>query len=989
MVFKSLALAGPRTSWTTPSVTYLGIASDTDDTTAEAVVEIRAKGTNQVFSNLTLYSYFNTADAAIVFTFRKNGVDGNQTISVPAGTTGYFQDAVNTDSVSTGDDLATEGDASAPTVNGMITSMIAYTVEDDSRAVTYLSQQATISTGWGLLDGVTRYAIAHGYFGAFTTSATGEYLKVKDAYLWDNLRIYIITNDNNDGQTFDSYINGAGGNQTISVLGGATGRFEDTVNSDQLASGDNICIRAVSNATGGSKYTYLRSASSRLSFDGGSFVLPIAALSAHSAGDPSGYSGIGGGRYDEDNRGEVITPIRDFKVMLDRARVYVSVDDATDGTDFTVMDGATDTPITINAKSTGWHENNTDRHIFEPNTNAAWRIDYGSVESQYFDWLILRGREVFDASKDLFCEFNISQVTEGYADLFAKFLLRQEYGNLFAKFEVRQTEYRDIFAKFEVQAFQPGVRDLYSEFILRRVGTKDLYAKLSVRRTSVADLTAEFGPRRQQYVDFTDGWVQVEGGAGNAIRNIFGNNVTLNGDSSDNAAFYKDWGSDSWPYNDFEIEFDAVFRASDDDSYGYIWALRDDGGPPSAWSGDGIGLRGWRIGNQLFYVLEELPGPSANFLDDEPYQPGMKRYFTLIRRFTWQYGAITPRLELYVYSDPSRDPLYLVSGGIMDIFNQGTCRYEYATATYYIGNNFAVDVLNLRHVLLPGLEDVKAELIVRHAGAEDLLAELVVRHTDAVDLAAQLIVRHSGVQELYAQLVVQHTIDLLAEFIVKHTAVQDLAAELTVRHSGFKDLYTQLVVQPIADLKAIFTVRHSDVKNLFSSFGVSHWVRLPAYLYVRHPYWLWSSRRYIEGVIDLGEIDISDAVLEYVIEGVMVDVKSHLITNQKKYDDAWTIISVPKLIKRAVTYGVVASLYARGYFDYRLAVSIPPRTITVIPEDRNDSMAYWENKMEYMLGLYYSSVKSIVLWVDTWDEEPVFSMEEIPLQSEDVYKEPT
>lgn len=160
---------------------------------------------------------------------------------------------------------------------------------------------------------------------------------------------------------------------------------------------------------------------------------------------------------------------------------------------------------------------------------------------------------------------------------------------------------------------------------------------------------------------------------------------------------------------------------------------------------------------------------------------------------------------------------------------------------------------------------------------------------------------------------------------------------------------------------------------------------LPVTLAVRHSTWLWTNKRYIEGVIS--GIPVSDPILEYIIEGVMVDIQGELVNNNLTYD--WDDISeVPKLIKRATTYGVVASLYARGYFDNRLMVTIRPRGLTVLKEDRDGGMDYWENRMQIMLNLYISSMPSTSLWVDTWDEEPVFTMDDIPTPPETIYKEP-
>jgi len=163
---------------------------------------------------------------------------------------------------------------------------------------------------------------------------------------------------------------------------------------------------------------------------------------------------------------------------------------------------------------------------------------------------------------------------------------------------------------------------------------------------------------------------------------------------------------------------------------------------------------------------------------------------------------------------------------------------------------------------------------------------------------------------------------------------------------------------------------------------------LKAASWVRHPNRLWSTRRYINGVVDLSETDISDEVLESVIEGVMVDVKGYLITQYLPYSSSWSIADVPTLLKRAVTYGTVASLFAREYFGVRDRVqpSMGIRRVTVLDQGGMEkAMEYWEAKMVNMLELYDSSIGGAggILWVDTADEEPVFTMDNItPAQSE-------
>lgn len=622
MVFKSLALAGPNASWTAPNITYIGVVNDRDDRVIEIPIEIRAKGTNQVFSHLALHVYSNNADGPATFTFRKNSADGNQQVTVPAGVTGFFEDALNTDSVVTGDDVSTKGDVSAATVGNLVTSMIVYTVEDDSNAVTYLQAQI-YSLSVGLLDGTTRYGKPHGYWGGWAVGVSSSVVvRVNEAYTWDNLRIYIDPNQNGAGVSFYSYLFGVGrGNQAISVPGGATGRFEDIINNDVLSDGRYISIEAVASPVGGSKFTYVQTISSRLSFNGGSFLLPAGTQDSVIPPADDDWYGVGGGDSDaRPDRARIQTPIRDFKLMVDRVGIWIDGDDVTEGTTLTLEDGGVSTDVTLNAKSTTYHEC-IGRHVFNPDTYASYRVEYGTTENQTVGWLVARGREVFDASKNLFAEF-------------------------------------------EIKSAAPSV-----------------------------------------------------------------------------------------------------------------------------------------------------------------------------------------------------------------------------------------------------------------------------------DLAAYLKVRHK-----YEQ-------GLAASFILRQRQQRDL--------------------------NATFTIRHITIKDLWAVVGIAHWQRLLAYFWVRQPSWLWSSRRYVNGVVDLSEGEISDAVLEYVIEGVMVDVKSHLTKESIPYED-WNLSNVPLLLKRAVTYGAVASLFARGYLGIRDRVqpTLGPRSIILVESELlEEAMEYWENKMNRMLELYASTVFRKIISISTEDEEPVFTME--------------
>ena len=131
---------------------------------------------------------------------------------------------------------------------------------------------------------------------------------------------------------------------------------------------------------------------------------------------------------------------------------------------------------------------------------------------------------------------------------------------------------------------------------------------------------------------------------------------------------------------------------------------------------------------------------------------------------------------------------------------------------------------------------------------------------------------------------------------------------------------------------------------------------------------------------------MGDANLEIVIEGVMDDIKVWLDAEcfEGTYGDWICIDLVPVAIKRATTYGVVAALYARysKTFQGRVVPTVAPVTITVIGDDEK-AMLHWMGKKRDMLELYLSAQGAARFWVSTADEEPVFTMDDIPATGAD------
>jgi hypothetical protein len=276
-------------------------------------------------------------------------------------------------------------------------------------------------------------------------------------------------------------------------------------------------------------------------------------------------------------------------------------------------------------------------------------------------------------------------------------------------------------------------------------------------------------------------------------------------------------------------------------------------------------------------------------------------------------------------------------------------------------------------VVLQGNEDLFAEFFVNQ-GAVDLLAEFEVQQETSIDLLGAFVVRHPGSVNLLGEFLIRKTatLDLAAEFVIRRSASLNLAAQFIVRHTATLNLHGQFIVRQEAsvDLLGEFIIQHTSsvtLGSLFSKFAV------------RHVYPYWTNRRYINGVIDAAEKLIGDAKLEFVIEGVMDDIKVWAAANTVSYD-SWTNIDItPIAIKRATTYGAVAALYARHTktFQGQVIPTLAPVTVTVTG-DQEKAMEHWEGKMEEMLQLYLTAQGFERIWISTADEEPVFTMADIP-----------
>ena len=196
----------------------------------------------------------NATTAASTIRSRINGADGNQVVSIGAGLTGAFEDAVNSDALTTGNLFNTSLVAGA---GGTLTvSVVAYRLSTASNTTPILVAERRTGIG----ASATNYVNLMGFHKALgvTTEANAQYT-FRAASTLSNMWVYASTNTKEDATTFRTRINGANGAQSVSITALTTGGFEDAVNPDSVVAGDEVCYQIVTGAGAGSIETSLTS----------------------------------------------------------------------------------------------------------------------------------------------------------------------------------------------------------------------------------------------------------------------------------------------------------------------------------------------------------------------------------------------------------------------------------------------------------------------------------------------------------------------------------------------------------------------------------------------------------------------------------------------------------------------------------------------------------------------------------------------------------
>lgn len=206
-------------------------------TEANAQFKQRAVGT---WTHLFTMIFTNGTAGTVVAVIRKNGANGNNTISFSAAATGNFQDTTHSDTIASGD-LTCIGWSDAGAASAVPTQAIAV-----FNPANHQWDAGSNTSGVTGSSGNTIFQVLAGQ-----NPASGQLIEANAQYLFrfgttaQNLRTNVIGNAGT-ACTENYRANGANGNQSASITASTTGYFEDATHHDTIVSGDLGCTSRTS-----------------------------------------------------------------------------------------------------------------------------------------------------------------------------------------------------------------------------------------------------------------------------------------------------------------------------------------------------------------------------------------------------------------------------------------------------------------------------------------------------------------------------------------------------------------------------------------------------------------------------------------------------------------------------------------------------------------------------------------------------------------------
>ena len=216
------------------------------------------------WSNIRCRVSTNTVTAASSFNSYVNLLPGNQSVTITASTTGWFEDTSNTDTIAAADEFAYELESGA-TGTTLGIKQVSSVFDSDNDTVTLLGCSSSGSSG--LSASQTWYFPVIGGRDRNDTEANREY-RVGEPGTWQDASITVGTNGHDTATTIRARVNAANGNQIITVPANTGGTVrEDTTNTDVLSADDDIAWQVVTGAATSGQFNVEKIGSNLVSTD--------------------------------------------------------------------------------------------------------------------------------------------------------------------------------------------------------------------------------------------------------------------------------------------------------------------------------------------------------------------------------------------------------------------------------------------------------------------------------------------------------------------------------------------------------------------------------------------------------------------------------------------------------------------------------------------------------------------------------------------------
>ncbi len=234
--------SGTNTAVSANVTTYFILTGgNTTGTETNKQYAVRPAGT---FSNLVVRVTVNSVTATSTYRLRKNGANVNLTASVAASTTGLFEDTINTDTVANGD-LCNYQLIAGATGTSITCSLLSIVFQPSDSTKTVTKYNKTDPTDITAASTTANHGFNDTTSG-FTSTEANVQTKMKKAGALKYLQVYVDSNARTTTTTLRTRKNGANGAQSVSITSTATGRFEDTTNSDTIAVNDLVNVQYTS-----------------------------------------------------------------------------------------------------------------------------------------------------------------------------------------------------------------------------------------------------------------------------------------------------------------------------------------------------------------------------------------------------------------------------------------------------------------------------------------------------------------------------------------------------------------------------------------------------------------------------------------------------------------------------------------------------------------------------------------------------------------------